>query len=60
MAHYVFVSQKADSGYALMLEKGREEVAFVNRVYETWRQTRCHAAPTAVKRSWTFLSRLPR
>ena len=36
MAHYVFVSQRADSGYALTLEKGREEVAFVHKVYEAW------------------------
>ena len=42
MAHYVFVSQKADSGYALTLQKGREEVAFVNRVYEAWLAVRQH------------------
>ena len=49
MAHYVFVSQKADSGYALTLEKGREEVAFVNRVYEAWQELRGGVAtPTAI------------
>jgi len=36
MAHYVFVSQKSDSGYALTLEKGKQEVSFVERVYEGW------------------------
>mmetsp|Transcript_102128 Transcript_102128/g.243560 ORF Transcript_102128/g.243560 Transcript_102128/m.243560 type:complete len:541 (+) Transcript_102128:57-1679(+) len=50
MAHYVFVSQKADSGYALTLEKGREEVAFVNRVYEGWGRIRDSIASEIQKR----------
>ncbi|CAJ1326878.1 unnamed protein product [Effrenium voratum] len=37
MAHFVYSSQKADSGYALTLAKGREEVSFVARVYDGWR-----------------------
>eukprot|EP00440_Ansanella_granifera_P004146 gb/GFBE01004498.1/.p1 GENE.gb/GFBE01004498.1/~~gb/GFBE01004498.1/.p1 ORF type:complete len:554 (+),score=124.19 gb/GFBE01004498.1/:1-1662(+) len=36
MAHYVFVSQKADSGYVLTLEQGRKEVKAVSRSYEGW------------------------
>lgn len=40
MAHFVYSSQKAQSGYALTLQKGREEVAFVGRVYDGWSKIR--------------------
>eukprot|EP00440_Ansanella_granifera_P015447 gb/GFBE01016792.1/.p1 GENE.gb/GFBE01016792.1/~~gb/GFBE01016792.1/.p1 ORF type:complete len:546 (+),score=126.17 gb/GFBE01016792.1/:1-1638(+) len=38
MAHYVYTSQKVDSGYALTLEKGRQEVAFVSRTHGAWKR----------------------
>ncbi|CAJ1346230.1 unnamed protein product, partial [Effrenium voratum] len=40
MAHYVYVSQKVDSGYALTLAKAREEVATISRIYGGWPQIR--------------------
>eukprot|EP00440_Ansanella_granifera_P033360 gb/GFBE01036197.1/.p1 GENE.gb/GFBE01036197.1/~~gb/GFBE01036197.1/.p1 ORF type:complete len:540 (+),score=137.41 gb/GFBE01036197.1/:1-1620(+) len=38
MAHYVYTSQKVDSGYALTLEKGRQEVAVVSRIHGAWKR----------------------
>lgn len=38
MAHFVYSSQKSDSGYVLTLQKGREEVSFISRIYDGWTQ----------------------
>lgn len=38
MAHYVYVSQKVDSGYALTLPKAVEEVKTISRIYGGWPQ----------------------
>lgn len=38
MAHYVYVSQKVDSGYALTLPKAVEEVRLISRIYGGWPQ----------------------
>ncbi|CAE7522943.1 licD [Symbiodinium natans] len=40
MAHYVYVSQKVDSGYALTLPKALEEVNTISRIYGGWPQIR--------------------
>eukprot|EP00931_Biecheleriopsis_adriatica_P050433 TRINITY_DN291_c0_g3_i1.p1 TRINITY_DN291_c0_g3~~TRINITY_DN291_c0_g3_i1.p1 ORF type:complete len:557 (+),score=140.65 TRINITY_DN291_c0_g3_i1:110-1780(+) len=40
MAHYVFISFKADSGYALTLEEGRKEVEAISGSYSGWPQIR--------------------
>eukprot|EP00440_Ansanella_granifera_P047047 gb/GFBE01050949.1/.p1 GENE.gb/GFBE01050949.1/~~gb/GFBE01050949.1/.p1 ORF type:complete len:474 (+),score=113.97 gb/GFBE01050949.1/:1-1422(+) len=36
MAHYVYISQKADSGYALTLAKALAEVSTIHHVYSGW------------------------
>jgi len=36
MAHFVYSSQKSNSGYAMTLQKGREEVSYIARVYDGW------------------------
>eukprot|EP00930_Biecheleria_cincta_P099141 TRINITY_DN90787_c0_g1_i1.p1 TRINITY_DN90787_c0_g1~~TRINITY_DN90787_c0_g1_i1.p1 ORF type:complete len:530 (+),score=102.21 TRINITY_DN90787_c0_g1_i1:61-1650(+) len=36
MAHYVFTSQKVDSGYVLTLDKGLDEVSTISRIYGGW------------------------
>eukprot|EP00930_Biecheleria_cincta_P085715 TRINITY_DN7508_c0_g1_i1.p1 TRINITY_DN7508_c0_g1~~TRINITY_DN7508_c0_g1_i1.p1 ORF type:complete len:550 (+),score=103.33 TRINITY_DN7508_c0_g1_i1:49-1698(+) len=36
MAHHVYTSTKADSGYALTLEAGLEEVRTISRIYGGW------------------------
>lgn len=38
MAHYVYVSQKVDSGYALTLPKAVQEVKTISRIYGGWPQ----------------------
>lgn len=38
MAHYVYVSQKNDSGYAHTSEKAAEEVKTISRIYGGWPQ----------------------
>mmetsp|Transcript_56996 Transcript_56996/g.133343 ORF Transcript_56996/g.133343 Transcript_56996/m.133343 type:complete len:536 (+) Transcript_56996:111-1718(+) len=40
MAHYVYVSQKVDSGYALTLPKALQEVSTISRIYGGWPQIR--------------------
>jgi len=36
MAHYVFTSQKVDSGYVLTLDNGLDEVNTISRIYSGW------------------------
>jgi len=39
MAHYVYVSQKAESGYALTLDVALQEVRTISRIYGGWAKT---------------------
>jgi len=40
MAHYVFVSQQAGSGYALTLANAKEEIKHLEWAYDGWREIR--------------------
>eukprot|EP00931_Biecheleriopsis_adriatica_P050431 TRINITY_DN291_c0_g2_i1.p1 TRINITY_DN291_c0_g2~~TRINITY_DN291_c0_g2_i1.p1 ORF type:complete len:543 (+),score=127.12 TRINITY_DN291_c0_g2_i1:79-1707(+) len=40
VAHYIFISQKVDSGYVFTLEQGQQEVDKMSRIYSGWPRIR--------------------